>query len=363
MATISSYKIATRKWSSDTMGSGKLSFGISSECIIPSDLNQTSSTNYVNPSSNTNGAAPITIIPNSSKCVTQKYLDNLYAVKDINVNSNIHLQSGTLQRYSIKIDGFYDNVSAPANVTSFSNIYTDLTITIRFEYFKTTLDTSPTDYATTTCAVPCNSLTIGKIKFDILSASKGPVADYESQGNISYSLFLNRHLTNMYKYYSGTSTSYKYNIVVSVTPEYRLTVNSPFTPHKHCVYSTVTTSTATTPPPENSVTATCACSFTDVSTASEFSYSFTMTVANIDPVGITNTSNWFNNSNVLNIYSNNSTITISRKTYTSSTLTVKGTVVKDKNPEPIESIPPSIIVEIKYPSYKTFTQTFVPKVA
>lgn len=263
MAKITPYKIATRAWSLENIGESSGSTGRSlvktsslntndlNDCISLNDLNQNTSTNYIIPASKSDGAVPNSVIADGNKCVTQTYVDSLYANKIININTNIHYKTssgGTLvaMPYSITITAEYNNIVLGDLTNRFNNIYTDLLITVKFSYDKPADGISPTiknyNYASATYTLPANPNHNGTLTFDLLSASgsSGLNSGTTTQGELSVTDFLNRHLSGMYRQYANGEIG-NYSINVYLTPEYNFLPNLPYTPHKHICYHNITT--------------------------------------------------------------------------------------------------------------------------
>lgn len=214
------------------------------ECISLDDLNQTTSSNYIIPSSKDAGAVPSAVISGGTKCVTQAYLDSLYANKIINVNTNIHKKTssgGTLvaMPYSITITADYDNALLGTVDPRFSNIYTDLKVMVNFTRGRTSL----LSYASETYTLPASPNSEGKLTFDLLLGYGGSNVNSESTtGSMSVNDFLNENLSGMYNQYSAGSVG-NYSISVSITPEYNFLPNTPYKPHKYICYHNITTTT------------------------------------------------------------------------------------------------------------------------
>lgn len=225
------------------------------QCINLDALNQTSSTYYIIPLTKADGAVPKSVISGGSKCVTQAYVDSLYSNKIINVNTNIHRKTSSngaliAYPYSINITAEYENQGIGHFSPQFSNIYTDLTVTVNFTYSGSiigpggTVSGASSCYASESYTLPANATADGKMTFDLLSGTGSiNLNSGTMQGLVSVTDFLDKHLNGMYNQYS-TGIGNNYSISVSITPEYSFLPNSPLKPHKHIYYHNITTTTS-----------------------------------------------------------------------------------------------------------------------
>lgn len=253
MAEIIPYKIATRTWAHNTMGSAaKLSYSTGNDCLIVSDINQDSSTYLITPSSTTNGAIPSSYLSNSNKCIKQSELDDKYDKHYVNVdakiayNSNAALVAG---KYNLIIRVYYKNIDIsssgatyPIHVGILKNI--DVTVTIRC-FNKIAID--PIAETTASCSLIANINSINEIGVTCLDIKNAPVVIGDpATGLISNELFVAKYLSDMYNYYNGGTSTYTYDIISQITPEYGAEYGSICQPQKYIPLPTNVITTSST---------------------------------------------------------------------------------------------------------------------
>lgn len=239
MATITPYKIATRTWSNSTMGSAaKLSYSTGNDCLIVSDINQDSSTNLITPSSTTNGAIPSSYLSNSNKCITQQELDNKYDKIGIFANVDIFYDTAVtsvFNKYTMTISTYYNNpgLQATKRYPTRTGVVKDLNITVTISVYE---GSKITPIATTSCgyALLNNFSYEGTIGANIITVKNGVQnMNGNYKGTISINDFAAAYLKDMYNYYNGSTSTYSYNVIVKVSPEYGAIYSSFFQPQKY----------------------------------------------------------------------------------------------------------------------------------
>jgi hypothetical protein len=239
MATITPYKIATRTWAHNTMGSAaKLSYSTGNDCLIVSDINQDSSAYIITPSSTSNGAVPSSSLSDSSKCIKQSDLDDMYKKHYVNIDAKIICNTATnlvFGKYNLKINVFYENVAynTSYNYPKKTGILKDIEVSI---VIKCLIKGKPTERATTTtgCVLLANPLSTGVIGMECLDIkNQATQVGSSSTGTLDNNAFMGHYLEDMYKYYNGGTSTYDYSIEANITPEYGVQYSSIFGPQKY----------------------------------------------------------------------------------------------------------------------------------
>ena len=348
MATITPYKIATRTWANNTMGSAaKFSYSTGNDCLIVSDINQDSSAYLVTPSSNVNGAIPSSYLSNSTKCIKQSDLDEYYKKKYVNVDTTIKYKSNlaAFNAYHIKISCNYcndmesnsSNPSYPMRTGILKDLTNNVTITCINKLNNRTI--AYTDCSCVLTALP--NVTLTKIEAICIDASNGSsLVNNPSTGAISNAHFLGYYLKDMYKYYNNGDSSYAYNITASITPEYGVMYNSPFEPQKYIpTINNVVTSTS-----DNDLSASISYNCTSepniVRPNALNTWAYTMTVSNITPTVTSSIASY----TTLSVDKGDITV---NKSWNSSTktLTITGTVTYTPGAEELSIVP---IIDFSY---------------
>ena len=346
MATITPYKIATRTWANNTMGSAaKFSYSTGNDCLIVSDINQDSSAYLVTPSSTVNGAIPSSYLSNSTKCIKQSDLDEYYKEKYVSVDTTIKYKSNlaAFNAYHIKISCNYcnalENNSYP-NYPMRTGILKDLTTNVSIVCSNKLNNRiiASTDCSCVLTAAPNNNST--KIEAICLDASNGASIVGNPTGAISNAHFLGYYLKDMYKYYNNGDSSYAYNITASITPEYGVMYNSPFEPQKYIpTINNVVTSTSDTNL-SASITYNCTSGPDIVRPNALNTWAYTMTVSNITPTVTSSIASY----TTLSVDKGDITV---NKSWNSSTktLTITGTVTYTPGAEELRIVP---IIDFSY---------------
>lgn len=403
MAEITPYKIATRLWSAETMGesSGTTARSLVSTVglnaneiykgINPSVLNHSAADkpNYIVPNSRNDGAVPDSFMPNGDKCVTQAYLDSLYTPKYLNFTTNIQHNTNSpngsylvseMRAYQITVDVEYENISYGSSNSGIikpisSNIYTALSVEIRFEYYRQLSYTSePVCYCIKNFTIPVDK-TIGVIKSNLFTSYNGisPIIPGDSTivnptGEVNEQTFMYYHLKSMFDYftdkYNYTSNNGGfYSIKIKVSPEYAFIPNTLYEPQHYIAENIITVSTwvANGGSDYNDNKLMCYPNYNMTSGPSHYvltpgityTWNFEIVVNSFVPSITTTPENYITLSN----YKGAESMEINASYYWNSTkkeLTIIGSVVA----VPSTTNPPSIKFEYKKTGYQSYVTTF-----
>lgn len=254
MATITPYKIATRTWAHNTMGSAaKFSYSTGNDCLIASDINQDSSSFIITPSSNTNGAIPSSSLPDNTKCIKQSDLDNMYSKSYVNVDAKITYNKNALLfdgKYNLSIRVYYKNFITSNNITTYpvsTGILKNLDIDVIINCYNKNGDIEPVAKTTTGCSLLANAFSTKEIGMVCLSINNAPTLISDTiTGLIDNEVFAAHYLEDMYNYYNGGTSTYRYDIISSISPEYGVEYSTVFQPQKYVPMATnVVTTTST----------------------------------------------------------------------------------------------------------------------
>ena len=255
MAYITPYKIATRTWAHDTMGSAaKFSYSTGNDCLTISDINQdTSARSIITPSSTTSGAIPSSYLSNSNKCIKQSDLDDMYENHYVNIDAKLTYNNAlTISKYNLTIRVYYKNTTVslgsafPTTTGILKNINVDIVISC---YDK--LESRLVAETITGCSLSPNHTNINEIGMNCLNINNGvPLIGGTITGSIDNDVFAANYLNDMYNYYNGGTSTYTYDITSSITPEYGVEYNSIYQAQKYIllppnVITTTSTSSIT----------------------------------------------------------------------------------------------------------------------
>lgn len=344
MATITPYKIATRTWANSTMGTAaKLSYSTGNDCLIVSDINQDSSTYLITPSSTTNGAIPSSFLANSTKCITQQQLDNKYEKIGIFTNVEIFYDSTVttvFNNYTMTISAYYNNPGLQVSKTYPTSIgvLKDLDITVNISCLDKLI---LTPIATTSCgyALLNNFSYEGTISANIISVKNGVksvIGDYT--GIITIDDFADAYLEDMYNYYNGGASTYRYEVIVEVSPEYGALYSSIYAPQKYVVEPVAITTRETSNILYATVAYTCTSNAETIPVVgSQITWGYKIVVTNISPTTTTSPAS------SITLTTSAGTITRSNSwDSTNKTLTITGTVTHTPTASTLTDLYPTI---------------------
>lgn len=289
MAEITPYKIATRTWAHNTMGSAaKFSYSTGDDCLTISDINQdTSLRSIITPSSTTSGAIPSSYLSNSNKCIKQSDLDDMYEKHYVNVDAKLTCSNAlTISKYNLTIRAHYKNttVSLGAAYPTTTGILKGITVDIVISCYNKLTNSLVAETRTGGDLSP-NHTNINEIGMTCLNINNGaPLFGDTITGVIDNDAFADNYLKDMYNYYDGGTSTYAYDITSSITPEYGVEYNSIYQPQKYILLPpNVITTTST-----SSITAKLDYDCTSNSAASlvpgvSITWGYKITLSNISP--------------------------------------------------------------------------------